>query len=188
MPLQTSKKYTVYSHTDPETGLKYIGITSQNPERRWQKGLGYVKNKEFYGLIKKRGWDNLKHKILKDGLDGPAALEMEQRLIKRYHLQDKNKGINMRAGGFSNAPSDDIKHRIAQTLMGHEVSEETRSRIRDAIPSRGVYQLSPDGKRLKKFRSLSEAARAVSGLKPNIWAVANGHRKSYKGYGWEYER
>ena len=112
---------------------------------------------------------------------------MEQRLIKRYHLQDKAKGINMRAGGFSNAPSDDIKHRIAQTLMGHEVSEETRSRIRDAIPSRGVYQLSSEGKRLKKFRSLSEAARSIGGLKPNVWAVANGLRKSYKGYGWEYE-
>ena len=181
------KKYTVYSHTDPQTGRRYIGITSQKPERRWQKGLGYVKNREFYGLIKQRGWDNLEHRILKDGLDGPAALEMEQRLIKRYHLQDKARGINMRAGGFSNAPSDDIKKRISNTLLGHEVSDETRSRLRDAAAVRGVWQLSPDGRKLQRYRSLSDAARAVGGLKPNIWAVANGQRKSYKGYGWEYE-
>lgn len=177
--------YTVYEHADPESGMHYVGITKQSPERRWQKGLGYVKNADFYKLIQQRGWDKLEHRILKDKLTQQAAMELEENLIKQRKLQNE---LNMRGGGYSNTPSEAIKKRIAESLLGHEVSEETRERIRNSIPSRGISQYGLDGKRLiKRYRSLSEAAREIGGLKPNIWAAANGKRPTYKGYKWAYD-
>lgn len=180
------KNYSVYVHSDPETGRRYVGITRQSPEKRWQRGLGYVKNKEFYGLVKSRGWDALDHAVIKSGLTHADACKLEEDLIKQYKLQDPVYGINMRAGGFSNRPSDEIKARIAQSLLGHEVSEATRLKLQKNVPGRNVLQLSLDGKQLKKYRSLSEAARSVEGRKPNIWAVLNGTRPTYKGYRWVY--
>lgn len=39
-------KWTVYRHTSP-SGKVYIGITSQNVERRWNSGKGYTLCKAF---------------------------------------------------------------------------------------------------------------------------------------------
>lgn len=38
-------KWCVYIHTSP-SGKKYIGITSQNPQKRWQNGKGYLRKKD----------------------------------------------------------------------------------------------------------------------------------------------
>lgn len=57
------KNYCVYKHTSPSNKV-YIGITSQEPERRWKNGNGYKKNLYFTKAIKKYGWDNFAHEIL----------------------------------------------------------------------------------------------------------------------------
>lgn len=43
--------YTVYMHTTPN-GKRYIGITAQTVERRWQNGYGYAYggNDYFFNL------------------------------------------------------------------------------------------------------------------------------------------
>ena len=61
------KSYYVYKHTSPNNKI-YIGITGQNPEKRWQSGIGYVGNTHFANAIKKYGWKNFKHEILFSGL------------------------------------------------------------------------------------------------------------------------
>lgn len=38
--------FTIYMHEFPD-GKKYIGMTSQTPERRWKTGEGYKKTKVF---------------------------------------------------------------------------------------------------------------------------------------------
>ena len=52
--------YCVYLHTSP-TNKYYVGITKQNPLKRWANGRGYCKNKHFYKAILKYGWDNFQH-------------------------------------------------------------------------------------------------------------------------------
>lgn len=35
----SSKQYTVYIHSNKLNDKKYVGITSQNPNRRWQNNI-----------------------------------------------------------------------------------------------------------------------------------------------------
>ena len=65
--------YTVYRHTNKMNGKRYIGITKQKPERRWQNGYGYV-GTYFGNAISKYGWDAFEHEILFEGFTKEAVL------------------------------------------------------------------------------------------------------------------
>lgn len=41
-------KFIVYEHVNLFNNKRYIGITSQIPEVRWQRGSGYRENTIFY--------------------------------------------------------------------------------------------------------------------------------------------
>ena len=77
-------KFIVYEHVNLFNNKRYIGITSQIPEVRWQRGGGYRENTIFFRAIKKYGWDNFEHNILYEGLSNREALEIESTLIKKY--------------------------------------------------------------------------------------------------------
>ena len=77
-------KLIVYEHVNLFNNKRYIGITSQIPEVRWQRGSGYRENTIFFRAIKKYGWDNFEHNILYEGLSNREALEIESTLIKKY--------------------------------------------------------------------------------------------------------
>ena len=63
------KIYCVYKHTNKFNGKVYIGITSQQPEKRWKNGYGYEGNEYFYRAIQKYGWnDGFNHEIIVSGL------------------------------------------------------------------------------------------------------------------------
>ena len=73
--------YTVYMHICPNN-KKYIGITGQEVERRWNHGEGYSHQRLFYRAILKYGWDNIEHKILFTNLSKQEACTKEINLIK----------------------------------------------------------------------------------------------------------
>ena len=77
-----NNKFIVYKHVSP-SGKIYIGITSQNPHKRWKKGEGY-KTQPFYGAVTKYGWDNISHEILFTNLTEDEAVQKESDLIKLY--------------------------------------------------------------------------------------------------------
>ena len=89
--------YKVYCHTAPN-GKRYVGI-SNNPEKRWNKGKGYIKNYLFYRAIEKYGWDNFSHEILYDNLSINEAGRIEKELINEWNLMNPNFGYNLREGG-----------------------------------------------------------------------------------------
>ena len=91
--------YTVYLHTVPN-GKVYVGITRQDPKKRWGNGINYKHNKRFYNAIKKYGWENIQHEILFTGLTKDEAAAKEIELIKAYHSIDENYGYNILEGGF----------------------------------------------------------------------------------------
>lgn len=97
-----NNNYCVYKHTTP-SGKIYIGITKQNPARRWRDGNGYIprdgKQTPFSNAIIKYGWDNITHEILKAGLSKEEACELEKYYIKEYQTQDRRYGYNVLSGG-----------------------------------------------------------------------------------------
>ena len=72
--------YIVYMHTTPNNKV-YIGITCQNPKKRWAYGYGYKKNKYFFSAIQKYGWNNIKHIIIAENLSKEYACEMGLSLL-----------------------------------------------------------------------------------------------------------
>ena len=144
--------YIVYMHTTP-SGKRYIGITSQTVERRWQKGFGYAygDNDYFFNAIKKYGWDNIKHEILFTGLTKSEAEEKEIELIAKYNTTSRDCGYNRETGGhatpkhteeykrkmsemqkeiWKNSPGR--REKLAEYRRGKSLSEETKEKLRQA--------------------------------------------------------
>lgn len=90
--------FTVYMHVNKINQKKYIGITSQKPERRWKNGLGYTEQ-YFARAINKYGWENFDHFILCEGLEEDEAKEMEIKLIAEYGSNNADRGYNCTIGG-----------------------------------------------------------------------------------------
>lgn len=110
--------YCVYMHTFPN-GKVYIGITSQEPERRWRNdGSGYKGTSLINNAIKKYGWENVKHNILFSGLNKEQAEAKEIELIAQYKSNQRKFGYNIKQGG-------DIHN-------GFTLTEETRRKMSEA--------------------------------------------------------
>lgn len=97
-----NRVWTVYMHISP-SNKRYIGITSNNTERRWQGGYGYLSNRYFYNSIKKYGWDNFKHDILARFLTKEEACELEKKYIAYFDSSNPTKGYNLSTGGEASA-------------------------------------------------------------------------------------
>lgn len=112
-------KWTVYRHTSP-SGKVYIGITSQNVERRWNSGKGYTLCKAFYNAILKYGWDNIKHEVLFTNLSEERAKRLEIELIRHY--KKLRISYNITNGGDG--------------MLGYRHSEEVLVRLRKSLKGR----------------------------------------------------
>ena len=110
-----SNNYVVYIHISP-SNKRYVGITSQEPKRRWQNGRGYYKNIHFTNAINKYGWDNFQHIIIARGLDKETAKWLEIELIRELDLKNEDKGYNITDGGDTSVPcSKETKEIISKT-------------------------------------------------------------------------
>ena len=113
--------FYVYMHTFPNKKV-YIGITHQNPNRRWRKdGIGYKKQTLMYNAIKKYGWDNIEHKILYTNLTKKEAEEKEIELISKYKSNKRKYGYNIANGGnCKETMSNETKEKIRKKLIGNK--------------------------------------------------------------------
>lgn len=90
--------FCVYCHTNLQNGKRYIGITKQDPERRWRNGDGYKKG-AFHNAIMKYGWGGFRHEVLFSGLTEAEAKAKEKELIRLYRTRNKDCGYNCTDGG-----------------------------------------------------------------------------------------
>ena len=93
-----SRRYSVYKHTAPNSKV-YIGVTKQDPNRRWQNGVGYESQTHFWRAIQKYGWENITHEILEKDLPMEEALNKEKEYILRYKSNNRKYGYNVLEGG-----------------------------------------------------------------------------------------
>ena len=171
--------YIVYMHTCPN-GKKYIGITSQAPERRWQKGKGYAYGSSpyFYNAIEKYGWDNIEHTILFRNLTKEEAERKEVELIKEHKTSQRKYGYNIDLGGSScGKHSEEYKirmsnmqkeiwaktpeRRIAMSKLktGSHLSEETKEKLRQANLGK-KYSKEVIQKRVNKMKGVKRPQTA----------------------------
>lgn len=115
-------KYCVYVHTNKTNGKMYVGQTSQEPNKRWKSGFGYLnKNKSgkyaqplFAEAIKKYGWDGFYHEIIASNLTQEEANNFEKLLIEKLDTTNKEYGYNILIGGDNCPNQENNKIKVAQ--------------------------------------------------------------------------
>ena len=90
-------QYVVYIHKNKINGKIYVGQT-HNVKKRWIPSA-YIGSTRFYNAIKKYGWENFEHIIVKSNLTKEEANIEEINLIKKYQSTDINYGYNITNGG-----------------------------------------------------------------------------------------
>ncbi len=162
--------YKVYKHTNLINNKVYIGITKQEPKRRWQKGIGYIDNSYFYNSIIKYGWDNFKHEILFDKLTKEEAQQKEIELIKMYRSNERQYGYNFSKGGET--CNENFKRKCGK----------------DNYKSRRIRVLNAKTKKLLKIYDSQTQASVELGInRKGITKNCLGQSKTYKGYIFEYD-
>lgn len=159
--------YSVYVHTNKTNGKRYVGITRQDPPRRWQKGAGYA-GTYFGNAIRKYGWDGFAHDVLATGLTKESACEMEIRLIAEYKTADKKHGYNISKGGDT-----------CDVITGRRGLDNPRHQR--------VKMIDKDtGEVLQIYPSQTAAAEDLGISRKGITKACVGTNATYMGYRWEY--
>lgn len=95
--------FCVYIHTclaeGSSYGKKYVGVTSQAPERRWGNGKNYKHCLYFHNAIQKYGWNSFSHEVIASGLSLEDAYALERELISCFKTYDPDNGFNLTRGG-----------------------------------------------------------------------------------------
>jgi hypothetical protein len=165
---QRQNEYSVYIHTNKTNGKKYVGITRQNPQRRWQKGCGY-EGTLFGNAIKKYGWDGFEHDVILTGVSKEIACETEIALISMYGTNDRCRGYNISSGGET---ADALIVKTGEDHPNHQ-------RVKMIDPKTGEI--------VRIFGAQSEAARIMGINRKGITKACLGKGcATYKGYIWEY--
>jgi group I intron endonuclease len=161
--------YIVYCHTFPN-GKKYIGITQQEPQRRWRDGKGY-EGQAVYNAILKYGWKNIKHDILFKGLTKSEAEQKEIELIRALETDSHKHGYNVESGGNASRLSEVTKEKLSKSKReyykthkhwnaGKQRSAETRSKISEA---RKGFKMNDEQK--------TKLSKRFSGKNNNMYGV-----------------
>lgn len=198
--------WKVYCHIFPNC-KKYIGITHRPVEERWRlDGSGY-RGQIVYRAIEKYGWENIEHKVLKEGLSKEEAEYYEKYYIKALETHTSMNGYNCTWGGegTNNYDKEAIYEAWKETPSLDEVADmfgcnkDTVRKTLDAygIPKTGrgskalmhqVNQYDLSGNYLATYESYKAAAKAVGGSDGAIRNCVKGRQKSAKGYIWkDYE-
>lgn len=122
--------YCVYMHINKINNKKYIGLTSQEVNRRWKYGAGYKGSTHFYNAILKYGWDSFKHIIIKDNLLKKEAQILETKLIIKYNTRNEAYGYNLDGGGSAPTHSEETKEKLRTIFKGRKFTEEALSKMR----------------------------------------------------------
>lgn len=204
-----NRRYLLYAHINKSNDKMYIGITSHqdNPNLRWANGYGYVESTRFYNAIKKYGWDNFWHIVLKRNLTIEEAEKEERYFIKTFQLQNPDYGYNISEGGgkppyIGHALTENAKRKIGKASKERwaAMSFEEKQQKMDIIHS--SPKLLEYRKQIRKkvlcvetkeiFDGIIDAGRAIRPEAPELVAKCISQhchnpeeRKSAYGYHWK---
>ena len=183
-------EYTVYRLENVVTKKNYIGMTSQNPRKRWR---GYYTGKmkeaiDAYPLD--LCW---KKHIEFQTTDKKTALELESELMKYYDSVEN--GYNTSSYGSGDFKhSEESKQKVSEAMAGEKNpmfgkhhSGETKNKMSENRPSKPVLQFSKTGEFISEYPSTREAERQTGCYNQNICSCCKGKLKSTGGFIWRYK-
>ena len=175
------RKYFVYKHTFPNNKV-YIGITQQQPEKRWKNGFGYDSHQKLMKkAIKKYGWENIKHEILFKKLTKKEACEKEIELIALYDSTNKQKGYNISKGGEGTIgvkPTMESKEKNRIAHLDKKASLETRRKISESNKGKHNKKISEEQK--KKISETTKNAMKNPELRKKLSELAKKRKNNTK--------
>lgn len=149
-------QYIVYMHKFPNE-KKYIGITCQEPYKRWLHGKGYPNNEYMTNAILKYGWDNIEHIILYTNLTKEEAEQKEIELIDLFKTNNRKYGYNIQSGGCSNGKhSKETRIKIALGNKGKKHTEQAKIKISIAAKGKKHGQMSEETKEKQRLSHLGK--------------------------------
>jgi len=173
--------YFVYKHTFPNNKV-YIGITQQQPEKRWKNGLGYDSHQKIMKrAIKKYGWNNIKHEILFQDLSKDEACKKEIELIAFYDSTNKEKGYNVSQGGEGTIgvkPNETSKQKNRIAHLGKKASLETRKKISDS--NKGKHNIKKTEEQKRKISKATKKAMQDIRLRKKLSILAQNRKNNSK--------
>ena len=177
------KTYQVYVLTSPD-GRCYVGMTSQTLHNRLLRG--YKDCPSMRAAVERFGIKSFSAKIVRDNLTRDEAELLEQTMIRTLDSTNPSKGLNMTHGGIRFKHNEVSKKRISVSSTPR--SEEFRQKkYSEQEPYKhGVRQFDTNGKFIRQFSSIREAAKATHSDPSNIRKCANGTLKTTNHYKWSY--
>jgi len=165
------KKFLVYEHVNKVNGKKYIGITCKNVKTRWGKdGSGYKYSTYFYNAIKKYGWENFEHNIIKTELSEAEAKGLEIDLIAKYKTTNSNFGYNLTFGGQGNIPTDKVRQKMSKAQRRVWDDPKYRNKmaeIRKEIGSTDEFKKKISKASKEAWKDQASRAKRIKKLKQN---------------------
>lgn len=184
------RKFVVYKHTSPSDKV-YIGITCQEPSKRWMKGLGYQNNNYFFRAINKYKWNNFKHEILFENLTEEEAIKQEADLIELFmsYLPQFGYNIKKASKGKETLRQDTkIKIGIANKRSGYtEKRKKALDKAHESLRNRPSSE-HPNSKKVvclnnnKIYPNMMTASKDLGISRQSIQAICKKEIKHAQGY------
>ena len=195
--------YTIYAHIFPN-GKRYIGATKLPVKVRFGVNGNNYKTQELKDAIKEYGWDNIKHKVLKDNLTYEQAVKYEKHFIEKFKTLDSRYGYNkMKGGGISPNHKTHVykmtenRKKFYESLIDVPLSDKHKDNIRQGHLKRlnkYVCQYDKENNLIKKWDSLCQI-QDVLGFKKNWVSICCKNNESLTSnfkcaynYIWRYEK
>ena len=206
--------YSVYKHTFPN-GKVYIGITSRDVKVRWGNGNNYKNCIAMDRAIKKYGWGNVKHDVLRTVDTKEEAERLEKLFIYKFGSNDERFGYNILAGGDARGDlpekskqrigeknkkiwleNPEKKQQAAMRMKKRMEDPRYRQKVIDALKNsnagerkkKRVRQMDLDGNLIKIWNGLADIERAGIATRQAISLCCLGKMKTAKGFQWCFEK
>lgn len=191
------EKHYLYKHTNKNNNKIYIGITVQEPEKRWGSGgINYRNNRYFWNAIQKYGWDNFDHEILLESDSEKEIKDLEERYIREFKSSNRKYGYNIALGGELNRHSDETKILISKLGKGRRLTTEQKNKISSSLkgrknPSAKAFSKKIEGiniktKELLQFNSIKDASEILKLPRAGISGTCTGRYSFVKDFIFKY--
>lgn len=178
--------HTVYLHVNKINGKKYFGQTSQQVQQRWANGSTYKGSYKLYNAIRKYGWSNFNHFVIKTNLTADEANVLEMKLISAYSTTET--GYNISKGGVApmvgRKHTDESKNKIKKARLNQVFTTEDNLKRISTMLGYSFYGLvTIDSNQHEEYYStVREACDAIGGTTSCINRCLRGERQTHKGY------